>query len=137
MIAASKQVMITKSLILLQCLYYLAHDDDVMEKVCLLPQPVLASLIKYVLWLVECSHDSGRQWAVMFCGMITSFRVLLDTFDQQDGVRKLFNSVSKKNEITYFLQYFLAFSKELYFQSLIQMLWMLAFSSKLFVNRSL
>ena len=96
MIAASKQVMITKSLILLQCLYYLAHDDDVMEKVCLLPQPVLASLIKYVLWLVECSHDSGRQWAVMFCGMITSFRVLLDTFDQQDGVRKLFNSVSKK-----------------------------------------
>ena len=110
MIAASKQVMITKSLILLQCLYYLAHDDDVMEKVCLLPQPVLASLIKYVLWLVECSHDSGRQWAVMFCGMITSFRVLLDTFDQQDGVRKLFNSVSKKNEITYFL----AFSKKLY-----------------------
>ena len=29
-----------------QCLYYLAHDDDTMEKVCLLPQSVLANLIK-------------------------------------------------------------------------------------------
>ena len=78
-----------------QCLYYLAHDDDSMEKVCLLPQNVLLGLVKYVLWLVECSHDSGRQWAVMFCGMAAAFRVLLDIFDQQDGVRKLFNSVGE------------------------------------------
>ena len=77
-----------------QCLYYMAHDDDTMEKVCLLPRSVLCNLIKYILWLVECSHDSGRQWAVMFCGLASAFRLLLEIFDEQDGVRKLFNSIS-------------------------------------------
>ena len=77
-----------------QCLYYMAHDDDTMEKVCLLPRPVLCNLIKYILWLVECSHDSGRQWAVMFCGLACAFRILLDIFDEQDGARKLYNTIS-------------------------------------------
>ena len=77
-----------------QCLYYMAHDDDTMEKVCLLPRPVLCNLMKYILWLVECSHDSGRQWAVMFCGLACAFRILLDIFDEQDGARKLYNSIS-------------------------------------------
>ena len=76
-----------------QCLYYMAHDDDTMEKVCLLPRSVLCNLMKYILWLVECSHDSGRQWAVMFCGLACAFRILLDIFDEQDGVRKLYNSI--------------------------------------------
>ena len=76
-----------------QCLYYMAHDDDTMEKVCLLPRAVLCNLMKYILWLVECSHDSGRQWAVMFCGLACAFRILLDIFDEQDGVRKLYNTI--------------------------------------------
>ncbi|CAB4067398.1 DCAF1 [Lepeophtheirus salmonis] len=45
-----------------QVLYYIGCDDDSMEKVCLLPHNLLEDLVKYVLWLIECSHDSGRQW---------------------------------------------------------------------------
>ena len=71
----------------------MAHDDDTMEKVCLLPRSVLCNLMKYILWLVECSHDSGRQWAVMFCGLACAFRILLDIFDEQDGARKLYNTI--------------------------------------------
>ena len=47
-----------------------------------------------MLWLLECSHESGRCHATMFFSLAFSFRVLLDLFDQQDGLRKLFNVVS-------------------------------------------
>ena len=41
------------------CLYYLAYFEDAMERVCLLPFPVLTDMVKYCLWLLECSHESG------------------------------------------------------------------------------
>ena len=48
----------------------------------------------YVLWLMECSHDSGRQFAVMFLGLASAFRKLLELFDKMDAQRKLFNTIS-------------------------------------------
>lgn len=76
------------------CLYYLAYNEDAMERVCLLPQHVLSDLVKYSLWLMECSHDSSRCHATMFFGFTFGFRVILDLFDAQDGLRKLFNMMS-------------------------------------------
>ncbi|XP_072941245.1 protein mahjong [Epargyreus clarus] len=76
------------------CLYYLAYCEDAMERVCLLPRATLAHLVKYALWLLECSHDSGRCHATMFFGLSFQFRVILEEFDNQDGLRKLYNVIS-------------------------------------------
>lgn len=76
------------------CLYYLAYCEDAMERVCLLPQRILSDLVRYSLWLLECSHDSGRCHATMFFGLSFQFRVILEEFDAQDGLRKLYNVVS-------------------------------------------
>ncbi|XP_060078486.1 DDB1- and CUL4-associated factor 1-like [Ylistrum balloti] len=76
------------------CLYYLSYFEDVLERVCLLPEHVLSHLVSYLLWLMECSHDSSRCHAAMFFGMAFPFRVILDLFDQKDGLRRLFNVVS-------------------------------------------
>ncbi|XP_022253323.1 DDB1- and CUL4-associated factor 1-like [Limulus polyphemus] len=76
------------------CLYYLAYSEDAMERVCLLPQHVLSELVRYSLWLLECSHDSSRYNATMFFSLSFAFRVILDLFDAQDGLRKLFNVMS-------------------------------------------
>ncbi|XP_069101399.1 DDB1- and CUL4-associated factor 1-like isoform X2 [Argopecten irradians] len=76
------------------CLYYLSYFEDVFERVCLLPEHVLTQLVTYVLWLMECSHDSSRCHAAMFFGMAFRFRVILDLFDLKDGLRRLFNVVS-------------------------------------------
>ncbi|XP_075989036.1 lisH and WD40 domain-containing protein mahjong [Anticarsia gemmatalis] len=76
------------------CLYYLAYCEDAMERVCLLPRRTLADLVKYALWLLECSHDSGRCHATMFFGLSFQFRLILEEFDHQDGLRKLYNVIS-------------------------------------------
>lgn len=76
------------------CLYYLAYCEDAMERVCLLPRKTLADLVRYALWLLECSHDSGRCHATMFFGLSFQFRVILEEFDNQDGLRKLYNVIS-------------------------------------------
>ncbi|XP_034255066.1 DDB1- and CUL4-associated factor 1 isoform X2 [Thrips palmi] len=76
------------------CLYYLAYCEDAIERVCLLPQHIISDLVTYALWLLECSHDSGRCHATMFFGLSFQFRVILEEFDSQDGLRKLYNVVS-------------------------------------------
>ncbi|KAL3283033.1 hypothetical protein HHI36_006192 [Cryptolaemus montrouzieri] len=76
------------------CLYYLGYCEEAMERVCLLPRYVIINLVKYALWLLECSHDSGRCHAIMFFGLTFQFRVILEEFDVQDGPRKLHNVIS-------------------------------------------
>lgn len=76
------------------CLYYLAYCEDAMERVCLLPKHIISDLVTYALWLLERSHDSGRCHATMFFGFSFPFKVILEEFDAQDGLRKLFNVVS-------------------------------------------
>lgn len=48
----------------------------------------------YTLWLLECSHDSSRCHAAMFFGQAFPYRVILNLFDQKDGLRRLFNVVN-------------------------------------------
>ncbi|XP_028843043.1 DDB1- and CUL4-associated factor 1 isoform X2 [Denticeps clupeoides] len=76
------------------CLYYLAYNQDAMERVCVLPHSVLADVVRYALWLLECSHASGCCHATMFFSISFSFRAVLELFDQQDGLRRLVNLIS-------------------------------------------
>ena len=64
----------------------------------LLPHPVLSDMVKYALWLLECSHDSGRCHATLFFSLTCSFRAVLELFDSNDGLRKLVNQVKKKKQ---------------------------------------
>ncbi|XP_071960709.1 DDB1- and CUL4-associated factor 1-like [Antedon mediterranea] len=76
------------------CIYYLAYNTDAMERICLLPSPVFSDLISYGLWLLECSHESGRCHATIFFMLSFNFRAVLDLFDEKDGLRKLFNTIT-------------------------------------------
>lgn len=76
------------------CLYYLAYCEDAMERVCFLPKHIISDLVTYALWLLERSHDSGRCHATMFFGFSFPFKVILEEFDAQDGLRKLYNVIS-------------------------------------------
>ncbi|XP_059924619.1 DDB1- and CUL4-associated factor 1-like [Gadus macrocephalus] len=76
------------------CLYYLAYNQDAMERVCTLPDGVLAGVVSYALWLLESSHASGCCHATMFFSISFPFRSVLLLFDRQDGLRRLVNLVS-------------------------------------------
>ncbi|XP_050427113.1 protein mahjong isoform X2 [Adelges cooleyi] len=76
------------------CFYYLSYCEDAMERICLLPEHILVDLVKYALWMLECSHDSSRCHATMFFSYSFQFRIILEIFDNQDGLRKLINVVS-------------------------------------------
>lgn len=108
------------------CLYYLAYNQDAMERVklqrssycvqdyysnrssvmvntvprlqvCTLPDGVLSDTVSYALWLLESSHASGVCHATMFFSISFSFRAVLQLFDQQDGLRRLVNLVSRES----------------------------------------
>ena len=49
----------------------------------------------YMLWLLECSHESGRCHAIMFFSMAFPIRIIIELFDSHDGLRKLYNVVSR------------------------------------------
>ena len=55
---------------------------------------IIVVYCRYVLWLLECSHESGRFHATMFFSLSFSFRIILELFDMNDGLRKLYNVVS-------------------------------------------
>lgn len=74
-------------------LYYLAYCEDAMERICLMSQSFVTEVVKYALWLLSCPHDTGRCHAAMFLGLSFQFKIILDEFDKQDGIRKLFNMV--------------------------------------------
>lgn len=75
-------------------MYYLAYCEDAMERICLMSQRAVSEVVTYAMWLLGSSHDSGRCHATMFFGLAFQFKVILDEFDRQDGLRKLFNVIS-------------------------------------------
>ncbi|CAD7012783.1 protein mahjong [Ceratitis capitata] len=75
-------------------LYYLAYCEEAMERVSSMPKAVIKDLVNYVLWLLERSYDSAVCHATMFFGLTFQYKVILDEFDAQDGIRKLYNVVS-------------------------------------------
>uniref|UniRef100_A0A2M4CQF2 Putative hiv-1 vpr-binding protein n=1 Tax=Anopheles darlingi TaxID=43151 RepID=A0A2M4CQF2_ANODA len=74
--------------------YYLAYCEDAMERICLMPREIITEMVSYALWLLGCPHDSGRCHATMFFGLSCQFKTMLDEFDKQDGLRKLYNVIA-------------------------------------------
>lgn len=74
-------------------IYYLAYSEEAMERICLMPPKIVSELISYALGLLGCAHDSGRCHSTMFFGVSFAFKVALDEFDKQDGLRQLYNVV--------------------------------------------
>uniref|UniRef100_A0A1B0FDI7 Uncharacterized protein n=1 Tax=Glossina morsitans morsitans TaxID=37546 RepID=A0A1B0FDI7_GLOMM len=75
-------------------LYYLAYTEDAMERICTMPKSIITQLVKYALWILGHSYDSGKCHATMFFGLSFQFKIILDEFDAQDGLRKLYNVIS-------------------------------------------
>lgn len=65
-----------------------------MERICLMSQSSIPEVVKYALWLLSSGHDSARCHATMFFGLSFQFKLFLDEFDSQDGLRQLYNVVS-------------------------------------------
>lgn len=78
------------------CLYYLAFNEDVMEKICWMKRETVEKMVSYGLWLLECSHDSSRAHAAMFFSHCFKFPLLLKLFDKDNGLRKLLNVISMR-----------------------------------------
>lgn len=76
-------------------LYYLAYCEDAMERICLMSLTLVSEVVKYALWLLSSTHDSARCHATMFFGLSFQFKIILDEFDNQDGLRKMYNVVSE------------------------------------------
>lgn len=75
-------------------LYYIAYCEEAMERICSLSPRMISDLVRYALGLLKCNHDSGRCHATMFFGLTFQFKVMLDEFDKQDGLRTLYNIIS-------------------------------------------
>lgn len=75
-------------------LYYIAYCEEAMERICAMPPRLISELVTYALGLLGCNHDSGRCHATMFFGLSFQFKVMLDEFDKQDGLRQLYNVIS-------------------------------------------
>ncbi|XP_053670004.1 protein mahjong [Anopheles nili] len=74
--------------------YYLAYCEDAMERICQMPREIITEMVSYALWLLACPHDSGRCHATMFFGLSCQFKIILDEFDKQDGIRRLYNVIA-------------------------------------------
>lgn len=74
--------------------YYLAYCEEAMERICFMSPKIVQELVSYTLGLLGCNHDSGRCHATMFFGLSFQFKVMIDEFDKQDGLRKLYNVIS-------------------------------------------
>lgn len=66
-----------------------------MERICSMPRPLISNLVRYALWILGRCHDSSKCHATMFFSLSFQFKAILDEFDSQDGLRKLYNVVSK------------------------------------------
>ncbi|KAH9512614.1 DDB1- and CUL4-associated factor 1, partial [Bulinus truncatus] len=76
------------------CFYYITYFEDATERMCMLPESVLSDVVLYNLWLMECSHDSSRCHACLFFSQSFPYKVILNLFDQNDGLRRLINMIS-------------------------------------------
>ncbi|CAH8518191.1 hypothetical protein MS3_00006654 [Schistosoma haematobium] len=74
-------------------LYYTAYFEDAMERVCQLSSSLLDDLIKYSLWLVECSHPSARCYSLFFLHLVLCYGITFRRFEQQNGLVYLYNAI--------------------------------------------
>ncbi|KAJ6646157.1 Protein mahjong [Pseudolycoriella hygida] len=71
-------------------LFYLAYCEDAMEQICSLSQKLVPEVVTYALWSLRGRNNSTRRHAIMFFGFAFRFKTILDEFDNQDGLEKLY-----------------------------------------------
>ncbi|XP_044182519.1 DDB1- and CUL4-associated factor 1-like isoform X2 [Acropora millepora] len=76
-----------------RCLHFLTYKEDTMQRVSLLPTSVLSLLVKFGLWLLRFSHDTGRYHATMFFSFCFSSHAVLAMFDGNNGLQNLVNEL--------------------------------------------
>lgn len=77
------------------CLHNLSQIEEALEKICnTLPPNIIFDLVSYALRLLKSSHESSRCHATSFFGLAFRFCIILAQFDEQGGLRKLFNVMS-------------------------------------------
>ncbi|CAH8841961.1 unnamed protein product [Trichobilharzia szidati] len=74
-------------------LYYTGYFEDAMERVCQLSNNLLDDLIKYSLWLVECSHPSARCYSLFFLHLVLCYGITYRRFEQHNGLVYLYNAI--------------------------------------------
>lgn len=81
------------------CLYQLAYRKEVIEKICQPVSELSKEIVKYAIWLLECSHESGRSHIASFFSMTFVYKNILNLFDSMDGLRCLINMASTAKPI--------------------------------------
>ncbi|CAG0901343.1 unnamed protein product [Cyprideis torosa] len=76
------------------CFYYLTCSEEAMEELHHYPRAMLQQLVAFMLWLLECSHETARVYAVMSFGTFFQYKTFLSLFDEQDGLRLMYNMVA-------------------------------------------
>ncbi|KAL9660573.1 hypothetical protein QQ045_025389 [Rhodiola kirilowii] len=71
------------------CLFTIGSLQGIMERVCALPSEVVHQVVRLALQLLECSQDQARKNAALFFNAAFVFQAILDSFDAQDGLKKL------------------------------------------------
>ena len=59
-------------------------------------------IFRYCLWLLECSHMTGRQYAIMFFGLAVPYLNVLQIFDHQVCFIKVCKLTASPTELGYF-----------------------------------
>ena len=75
-------------------LYYIVYEPDSIVKLNQFDQQLQKALVSYVNWLLECSHNSSRNHALMFYASTYNYKFILDLFDSSDGLRRVLNIAS-------------------------------------------
>ncbi|GFQ69813.1 hypothetical protein TNCT_145291 [Trichonephila clavata] len=77
-----------------RCLHHLVVYGEIMEKICSTWSSLMPELISYALSLLQSFHNSSLWYISMFFETALQYQIILETFDHQDGLRKLFNTMS-------------------------------------------
>lgn len=83
------------------CLYKLAKRTQAMEKICHPPGNILRELIKYTMYLLECTYVSAKCHVVLFFSEAFSYRNVLSAFDDMNGLGYLVNLIYTTKYITH------------------------------------
>ncbi|KAI6234651.1 hypothetical protein M3Y99_00784200 [Aphelenchoides fujianensis] len=78
------------------CLHHISQFDDVMATICESPPKLLDDLMEYAIWQLGQGYESSSARTCGFLGYALQFKLLLERFEHQDGLRVLYNYASAR-----------------------------------------
>ncbi|KAI6181263.1 LisH protein [Aphelenchoides besseyi] len=76
------------------CLNNLGQFDDLMAHVCQSPAALLDDIVNYAILQLNTGYESSRTRICSFFDDALKFKIFLDRFDKNDGLRALYNYAS-------------------------------------------